>query len=185
MFRLNPSKLNLSAAATTPPLSRRHVFLLGCLRWFTTHIVKSPFGRLQWIYRFHNAYNWLVSIFSACAKGRLHNCCTDICISTLEAAYITKNTGIPFNTSSPHSHGHKSPCPFHSPGKSCSIYRFRPFSCRTSHTPGHHKNCASDEAHAVYDASGLGYASLVPAKLCHVIDQLNNGNPKKDIRDFF
>ncbi|MEN6585504.1 MAG: hypothetical protein ABFE02_05535 [Sulfuricella sp.] len=162
-------------ATAIPPLSRLQIFLL-CLVWrITTHVVTSPFGRLKWIYRFHSVYNWFASLFSSNAKSRARECSFEIYISTLEAAYITENTGIPFSTSSPHSPGHKSPCPFHSPGKSCSIYRFRPFNCRTPHGPEQHGN----------GGSGLGYPSLVPAELCHVIDQLNNGNPKKDIRDFF
>lgn len=174
MFRLTPSKRPVSAIAF-PPLSRLQVFLLNLVWRATTHVVTSPFGRLKWIYRFHSAYDWLASIFSSNAKSRSRDCCFEIYISTLEAAYITKHTGIPFNTSSPHSPGHKSSCPFHSPGKSCSIYRFRPFNCRTSQSPEQFTN----------GASGLGYPSPVPAKICRVIDQLNNGNPKKDIRDFF
>ena len=168
-----------------PAIPRKQLFLFNCLRWLTSHVVKSPFGRLKWIYRYMDSYNKFVATFSVCSKGCSHCCEIDVYISSLEAAYIAENIGVPANFDSPYSKNHFSPCPFLSKEKSCSIYQFRPFNCRTFHTLDHPKYCVSGESHAVYGASGYGYGASVLQEIAHVITQLNGNHPMKDIRDFF
>lgn len=168
-----------------PAIPRMQLFLFDCVQWLTTYVVKSPFGRLRWIYRYLDSYNKFVATFSVCSKGCSHCCSIDVYITSLEAAYIAENIGITADSTSPYSKNHFSPCPFLSKEKSCSIYKFRPFNCRTFHTLDHPKYCASGEDHAVYGAYGYDYGSAVLQNIAHCIAQLNRNQPQKDIRDFF
>lgn len=168
-----------------PAIPRIQLFLLECLRRLTTYVVKSPFGRLKWSYRYLDYYNKFVTTDSVCSKGCAHCCSVDVHISSLEAAYITENIGIPADFSSPYSKNHSSPCPFLSTEKRCSIYQFRPFNCRTIRAVDHPKYCAPREAHAADGAPGDGYGSSVIREIAHDIAQLNGNHPEKDIRDFF
>ena len=166
-----------------PAIPRIPLFLLECLQWLTTSVVKTPFGRLKWSYRYLDYYHKFVTPDSVCSKGCSHCCSTDVCISSLEAAYITEHIGIPADFSSPHSRNHSSPCPFLSTEKSCSIYQFRPFSCRTTRAVDPSGYCVP--RNVADDAPGYGHESSVLRYIAHDIARLNGNHPEKDIRDFF
>lgn len=174
-----------SQVKSIPQIPWLQFFLFRRLKWVTSTFRMSRFETLKWIYRYLNNYSRFVSTFSVCMKGCSHCCSIDIYISTLEAAYISEHTKKPYNTTSPYTRGHTTPCPFLASDGACSIYDYRPFNCRTFHTLDDPQYCASGNSHAIYGASSMGYGSTILAELAHAIDRLNNGHPKKDIRDFF
>lgn len=180
-----PTSFPGTEVTSMPAIPRLQLFLLECMQWLTTYVVKTPFGRLKWSYRYLDYYHKFVTADSVCSKGCSHCCSVDVRISSLEAAYITENIGIPADFTSEHSKNHASPCPFLSTDKSCSIYPFRPFSCRTMRAADHPSYCVPRETHVADGAPGYGHGSSVLRYIAHDIARLNANRPEKDIRDFF
>lgn len=121
-----------------------------------------------------------------CQKGCSHCCKIDVNITSLEAEYISINTGIKSDEGSSVTSDHRDTCPFLGEQGECKIYKYRPFNCRTFHTIDDPKYCEDgEELHMIYGASSFGYGSRMLMKCAQVVSHINNGLPKRDIRDFF
>lgn len=142
-----------------------------------------PIDLLEQIYLFMEEHNKFVSTFSVCEKGCSACCNIPVNVSRLEAEYIHQKTGHKLSNRTILKTG-RSPCPFLASDGSCSIYQYRPYNCRTFHTLDNPKYCSTDENHAVYGVSSMGYGSTMMAQLASIIRHVNKGE-YKDIRAYF
>ena len=142
-----------------------------------------PLDLLERLYLFMDEYNKFVATFSVCEQGCSACCAIPVIISRLEAEYIHQKTGKALSNRIILKTG-RSPCPFLSDDGNCSIYKYRPYNCRTFHTLDNPKYCSTDEDHAVYGVSSVGYGSDILAQLAAIIRHINKGE-YKDIRSYF
>ncbi|MCZ4310144.1 YkgJ family cysteine cluster protein [Vibrio pomeroyi] len=146
-------------------------------------IDENPFSKLERIYTFLDYNAEFVSTFSVCKQGCSACCKSDVRISTLEAKYIEKKTGVKAKKVGKVSSGHKEACPFLK-DNSCSIYNERPFNCRTLFTLDDPKYCSTGEIHQLYGMQG-GKGVPMLEQFKRYINWLNGRRPDADIRDFF
>lgn len=168
-----------------PPVPRHLHWRLRALVWLCEHIVTSPLGRLRWIYRYLDAYNRFVATFAVCRKGCSACCHIDVDVTETEAALIPKHLGRPYAQRTIHTAGHTSPCPFLGPQGECTIYRVRPFHCRTFHTLDDPHYCSTLEDHVVYGLPSHQYGSKILLTLARILRRIDGDRPRRDIRDFF
>lgn len=145
---------------------------------------QAPLDILERLYSYMDEYNKFVATFTVCEKGCSACCNIPVNISRLEAEYISKKAGKSVTNKIIQKSGS---CPFLSETGTCSIYRQRPFNCRTFHTADDPKYCSTNEDHVVYGVSSLGYGSAILSQIAELIRILNvyyNGE-YKDIRSFF
>ncbi|WP_335914030.1 YkgJ family cysteine cluster protein [Shewanella algae] len=142
-----------------------------------------PLDLLEQIYLFMDEHNKFVTTFSVCEKGCSACCNIPVNVSRLEAEYIQRKTGHKLSNRIILKTG-RSPCPFLESDAACSIYQHRPYNCRTFHTLDNPKYCSTDENHAVYGVSSMGYGSTMMAQLAAIIRHVNKGE-YKDIRAYF
>ena len=146
------------------------------------------FEKLEAVYAFTDRFNAFVATFAVCQKGCNHCCRIDVQVSRLEAEYITVKGGPQLDQGEARTMGHKTACPFVGSDGSCTVYKTRPFNCRTFHTLDDHKYCVDgDEDHQVYGASGLGYGVSIYQMLASWLKDVHDTNalPYRDIRDWF
>lgn len=141
-----------------------------------------PMDILARIYAYIDEYNKFVATFSVCEKGCSACCHIPVNISRIEAEYISIEAGVAISNKLLVKSGRVA-CPFLSEGK-CSIYKYRPFNCRTFHTLDDPKYCSTDENHAVYGVAAMGYGSDLLAKCADIVRHINNGE-YRDIRSYF
>lgn len=146
-------------------------------------IDENPFFKLERIYTFLDSNAEFVSTFTVCKQGCSACCKSDVRISTLEAKYIEKKTGVKARKIDKVSSGHKEACPFLK-DNSCSIYNERPFNCRTLFTLDDPKYCTTGESHQLYGMQG-GKGVPMVEQFKRYINWLNDRRPDADIRDFF
>lgn len=142
-----------------------------------------PFDLIERIYLFMDEYNQFVATFTVCEKGCSACCRIPVNLSRLEAEYIKRKTGYKLSSDVILTAG-RSNCPFLADDGDCSIYRYRPYNCRTFHTLDNPKYCSSGEDHAVYGASSVGYGSDILAELSTIIRHVSRGE-YNDIRSYF
>ena len=146
---------------------------------------QRPILKLNKIYKFMDLYAEFVATFAVCSKGCSYCCTNDIYISEIEAKYIEENSTSKIKRSlKKPSKGNKSPCPFLSENK-CSIYKIRPFACRTLFTLDDPKYCVDGEEHILYGSNGDVYTVDFYKELDEIIFQANGKGAILDIRDFF
>ncbi|EKE6108922.1 YkgJ family cysteine cluster protein [Vibrio cholerae] len=160
-------------------LDESFIRLLGRLQ----NMQDSPLDLLKQLYLFMDEYNKFVATFSVCEKGCSACCNIPVNVSRLEAEYIHQKTGHKLSNRTILRTG-RSPCPFLADNGACSIYQYRPYNCRTFHTLDNPKYCSTDENHAVYGVSSMGYGSTILAQLAAIIRHVNKGE-YKDIRAYF
>lgn len=142
--------------------------------------------KLRAIYDFLEGYGKFVSTFAVCSKGCAYCCHIDVSITDLEAKLIEEETGRKRVTSKTRpTAGHTERCPFLTTDNGCSIYKVRPFHCRTFHTLDDPKYCKTGERHQIYGSYMGQYSVTMYAKLSRKIKQLNRNSPILDIRDFY
>lgn len=177
------SKYKTPEEVVLPPipsqLDQRFKLLLRQLQ----NMQAFPLDLLERLYFFMDEYNKFVATFSVCEQSCSACCTIPVNISRLEAEYIHQKTGKKLSSQIILKTG-RSPCPFLSDDDNCSIYKYRPYNCRTFHTLDNPKYCSTDEDHAVYGVSSAGYGSDILAQLAAIIRHINKGE-YKDIRSYF
>ena len=144
----------------------------------TLRKLSDPLERLRALLKLASDLTDSISSFTPCKKG-CSFCCRmpTIELSELEAAEISRQTGVPISESPPRDHAWK-PCPFLK-DDSCTIYEHRPFFCRThvvfSKTPTW---CAPDKCNQ-FDFPLIRFPNLIEA-----YRELNKGKVR-DIRETF
>lgn len=122
-----------------------------------------------------------------CKPGCSFCCKHDVLITELEANYISLKTGIKLNMQK-FSYFNHSNCPFLK-DDFCSIYKYRPFICRTYHILASPENCKKDLSNKClqYGKELSGYGNPIFKAIGEWINIVNSkaNYSKKDIRDFF
>lgn len=90
---------------------------------------ESPLDKLEKLYMFMDYIYVFVGKFTPCQKGCDHCCYIKVSISSLEAEYIEKTSGIRQTKNLSKEDYFGIPCPFLD-NHICSIYKCRPFVCR-------------------------------------------------------
>jgi Fe-S-cluster containining protein len=148
----------------------------------------TMFEKLGAVYAFMDRYNAFVATFAVCQKGCSHCCNIDVGVSRLEAEFITHNGGPMLDQGTSYSTSHTGACPFLAKDGACSVYKTRPFNCRTFHTLDDPKYCADGKVdHQVYGVSSKGYGVNMYAQLAEWLRSVHaeKGLPYRDIRDWF
>lgn len=122
-----------------------------------------------------------------CKPGCCFCCKSDVLITQFEAIYISKKTGINLKNKK-FSLSNHSDCPFLKENI-CSIYKYRPFICRTYHIATDPKHCTENQETRNYQyGTELGnYGNPIFKSIGDWIIRVNNkmNYCRKDIRDFF
>lgn len=153
--------------------------------------VSSVFDGLELIYAFIDKLNSrFVSTFVTCSKGCSHCCNMDVQMTTLEAEYIVRATGIAHNIDTPLTTGHKTPCPFLSKMRVCTIYTYRPLVCRTYHVVSDPNLCSTSGVEVLQYGGTHGHmgnpAYRAAMEWVHFQNQHGDVHSTvKDIRNFF
>lgn len=148
----------------------------------------SRFAKLSLIYQFVDKIYASMGDISVCQRGCSYCCAIDVSVTELEAAYLTKHTGVVRKRPKKETGGHKDYCPLldlHT--GECGVYQFRPFNCRTFVTVDDPKYCAAgtDTGHYYIGASGHGYGHPTLLQLALTVVGLNGDDMTADIRDYF
>lgn len=146
---------------------------------------ETIFKKLERIYKFTDLYNRFVSTFSVCKKSCSHCCNIDVLVTEIEAELIAVKLNWPIDRSRTFTANHTTPCPFLDSKNKCSIYKVRPFNCRTFHTLDDPKYCESGEVHNIYGTPDNNYSNTMLKSCSVAISEMNSNNLRKDIRDFF
>ena len=159
---------------------------------------------LKKIYEYLDKYNKFVKTFTKCKQSCGYCCDIPVGITLIEAEYIkTNNKKLKINTQYIHplkiienqkSKKYFGKCPFLNPQNDCSIYKERPFACRTFHSIDGPEGCKDkDSNHNIYGTQdpksmALGKVNLgsdILNALFMIIVKRNKNNTVKDIKDFF
>lgn len=141
-------------------------------------------------YRFIDELLLPLAEFSVCSSGCSHCCKLGVTVTKLEAAYIEKNTQHSINRVNKNGRKKRNVsgvgyCPFHNAEKAqCSIYDFRPISCRQFFTFDDPSNCVNPNTRHAISAKN-GRTAIDPVN--EIIDNFSSASRKDagDIRDFF
>lgn len=157
-------------------------------RLATAHM--HPHKRMRKLYEFadkqmHDAFGDVL----VCKRGCSHCCKVNVHVTTYEAEYIAVNAGLDAPDYSPDKKGDYTltPCPFLKDNE-CSIYEFRPMACRAFGTLDSADYCADDSFpnHMVTELRPPGGGGVDAVNWAyHIIMQINDRHPAKDIREFF
>lgn len=149
---------------------------------FGNESAKSKLGK---IYSLTDKLTQLIAPYMVCEKNCSHCCKLDVLITTVEAQYIEQHHGLNRNIGTSVSSGHadnKTPCPFLDRSGACSIYKSRPFACRTAFAVDNPMYCEEvDREHVTYSSRNNSLLS----RLYYMIIHINEKKPVRDIRDFF
>lgn len=121
-----------------------------------------------------------------CSCGCSYCCKSDVMISQYEAQFIAERTGIKLKNK-PFSVFNHTDCPFLKDNK-CSVYKYRPFICRTLHVASNPENCKTNGNMTLFYGTELsGYGNKIFESIGQYIKQVNNqmNGCTKDIRSFF
>jgi len=190
LFSSNKSKnlievklLDKSDHRKLPPIPENVIEECEALQKNLDTLNESPFDKLDRVYGFLNTYGEFAKAFSVCGNSCSSCCKSDVLITTLEAKYIEKKTSVKTKKFTGITANHNNNCPFLL-NESCSIYKYRPFNCRTLYTLDDPKYCKSGENHQLYGLQGgKGIPLLYQFK--KYVDKLNQKRTIGDIRDFF
>jgi uncharacterized protein len=127
-------------------------------------------------------HNKFIATFTVCEKGCSACCSIPVNMSRLEAEYIYQKTGHKVSNNS--DINKTNPCPFLTDSSVCSIYKYRPYNCRTFHTLDDPKYCATNKSHAIYGCASTGYNADILSSLAAIIREISYGE-YKDIRCYF
>lgn len=146
---------------------------------------QSTEDKIRKLYAFTDKLTAFVSPYMVCAKGCAY-CCkkNGIHVRTVEAQYIRNSLGLALNSDPAIISGQadlKKPCPFLDANNDCAIYPYRPFKCRTAFTLDNPVFCDSETVHTIYTSN----SNRMLTELLNMIDQINENQPIRDIRNFF
>ncbi len=142
----------------------------------TMEKVEHPFTKLGRIYKFAaEVIDEAIGDLHVCQAGCAHCCRIAVEITPLEALYIEYGTG--HKKIEPLRKGINTDayCPFldQDTGK-CSIYRYRPWHCRTFHALDNPKYCwPPNQAHMLFGAPEDGYGSPLLLRLAASLCEMN------------
>jgi Fe-S-cluster containining protein len=160
------------------------------------------------IYQYLDEYNIFVKTFTTCKQSCPYCCEIHVGITLIEAEYIkANNKRLKIDTKflapikiyeNLKSKKYDKKCPFLNSQNDCSIYKSRPFLCRTFHSLDGAEACKEkDVEHKIYGtqdpkSNALGKVNLGSDILTNLFIMLNFQNKRldkrnivKDIRDFF
>jgi len=143
---------------------------------------ESKVGKLRKIYNFADKLGAFIAPYMVCQKGCSHCCRIDVSITSIEAQYIYKNTGIALHPGSSFSGGHsksKNPCTFLDGNNICTIYENRPLTCRIYYVADSPIFCQDT------NFSHVEYRNNMLIELFRMIFFINDNHAIRDIRDFF
>ncbi|MBW3474153.1 YkgJ family cysteine cluster protein [Hafnia paralvei] len=144
----------------------------------------NPFEKLSLIYKFLDTYGDFAENFTVCKKGCSACCKIGVKMTALEAHYIEKNTTHKIKFDKNRKMRNDDHCPFLK-SNTCSIYKFRPFNCRTFYTIDHPKYCSTpDEIHQVYGSNG-GEGIPMIHQFRRYINMINGKRDHTELRKFF
>jgi len=127
-----------------------------------------------------------VSGFTVCKKGCSHCCKQNVDLTTIEAEYIAFNTGKMLDIGRDRIGSSGEPCLFLDKESGvCTIYKWRPFKCRTLHTVDDPAYCESGEDHLVYGYGSLGFNNIFYKRTYDYIVAQNGNLPSRYLDDFF
>lgn len=145
----------------------------------------NPIEKLELIYFLFDKVTDFISPYTVCEKGCSHCCHVKVPITSLEASYIQRKACISKDDGKSitiFNDRQKVPCTFLCTEGSCTIYKFRPFTCRTYHVIDDPKYCKQQIIqHVEYKSE----SNVVLKKLEKIILYLNDGESIRDIRDYF
>jgi len=174
------------SASKLPPIPHELLFSARALSPCLNNSAIHPSVQLNAAYEYLDKFSVFVKTFASCGKGCAHCCKIDVHITTLEADYIQRKTGITYDRGHVVTTGHFLSCPFLSNDEGCGIYHHRPLVCRIYHATGAPDNCVPGQVQMQYGAppkyGNQIYASLV--SWLHV-RTASLGGIMRDIRDFF
>jgi Fe-S-cluster containining protein len=143
---------------------------------------------LKKLYQITDELNSYIAPKAACGKGCSHCCYVRVPITDIEAAFITKNTGVSHtkvrsSAEPPLSFYSKTtPCALLASDGTCSVYSSRPFSCRT------YNNIDDDEWYCLFENWQVENRPMFGSKpLDEAYKAICNrkANVQTDIRKFF
>lgn len=159
---------------------------------------------LKKIYEYLDKYNQFVKTFTACKQSCSYCCYIPVGITFIEAEYIkTYNKTLKIDTQYLHPlkliENHKTgkyfkKCPFLNSQNDCSIYKTRPFACRTFHSIDGPEACENkDVDQRLYGAADpeslangkINLGSNILNGLFMAINRQNKNRTVKDLKDFF
>ncbi|MHB1680676.1 MAG: YkgJ family cysteine cluster protein [bacterium] len=159
---------------------------------------------LEKIYEYLDKYNKFVKTFTACKQSCGYCCDIPVGITILEAEYIkTYNKKLRIDTHYLHplkliknqkTGKYFRECPFLNSQNDCSIYKARPFACRTFHSIDGQEFCKNKNVdHKLYgtaDPESMAHGKVnlgsdILNGLFMVIQKRNKNNIVKDLKDFF
>ena len=150
-------------------------------------INESRFNKLRRIYRYWDDTVGFFSQYASCSKGCHYCCYYDVQITPLEAEHISRETGIKRNEPKGLvKTGHNAGCVFLGEKGRCSIYEYRPLTCRAFTAFGPPELCdggTKKQAH-IGNAStaGPGEPLIISIQLiAHIMKKM----VMYDIRQFF
>lgn len=160
------------------------------------NILQSPYidnyTKLDLVYNEADKINDFLRPYFSCHSGCSFCCKYDVLITLFEANYIAKKIGLELKKEKL-SIRNNSYCPFLM-NNICSIYKYRPFVCRTYHVYGNPKNCEIDYKDnkpkfiEQYGTKISGYGNKIYNEFGRFIDFINKSNFQdevKDIRNYF
>lgn len=107
----------------------------------------NPLKKLEAIYFFTDKYGKFLYPYFPCKKKCSYCCCIPVTVFSIEAEYISKKTKR--DTSFYKIDNKYSPCPFLKDHK-CSIYKIRPFKCRTCFVLDGPDTCNTTKGNKIY-----------------------------------
>lgn len=153
------------------------------------NLFMDDFQKLTTIYAQSDKILDFLSPYFSCKKGCSHCCNYDVLITEFEARYINLKSGAKFTRNKTFTRHNDTPCPFLKKGE-CSIYKYRPFICRTYHSLDKAEKCKLSNVPTKiwqYGTEQSDYGNelfLAMSQFIFLANQ-NYESSRKDIRNFF
>jgi uncharacterized protein len=134
----------------------------------------NDLDKLEEIYNYLNEFLLFVSTFTVCKINCCECCQINVSITKLEAEYISVKSRKIIQIASPQRTDYSGQkCTFLREDKSCGIYNYRPYNCRTYHTVDNPEYCniEKDREHIVYGSPDGRYSTPILQILSNWIKQ--------------